>query len=40
MSIGEDFEQISSEQWKLLARHFSYSEVVKTKSGIESVQGI
>ena len=31
MRIGEDFQVVSIEMWRLLVKHFSYAEVSKRK---------
>ncbi len=38
MKIGEDFEVVSAEMWRMLVRHFSYAEVQKHRKG-EKMEG-
>ena len=38
MKIGEDFEVVSVEMWRMLVRHFSYAEVQKHRKG-EKIEG-
>jgi hypothetical protein len=38
MKIGEDFEVVSVEMWRMLVRHFIYAEVQKHRKG-EKIEG-